>query len=79
MAEPAPPLAAQLPPDPRARFQRAVRDACTYRSEDLGDEGTCGWLLSEAQFRAVFAAGDELAAAMVQERAYSPEWQRGKR
>ena len=75
MAEPLPPLAEPLPPDPRSRFQRAVRDACTYSA----DEGTCGWLLSEAQVRAVFAAGDELAAAMVQERAYSPEWQRGKR
>ena len=72
MAEPAPPLAEPLPP--RDRFQRAVRDAATYTSEDLGGEGTCGWLVSEAQFAAIFAAGDEFAAA-----AGTTEKQRGKR
>ena len=71
LAEPAPLLAASLPPSPRDRFERAVRDAATYRSEDLGGEGTCGWLLSEAQFAAIFAAGDEYAA--------TPASQRGKR
>ena len=74
LTEPAPPLAASLPPSPRDRFERAVRDAATYRSEDLGGEGTCGWLLSEAQFAAIFAAGDAFAAA-----ARPPEKQRGKR
>ena len=70
--EPAPSLAASL--TLRDRFERAVRDAATYRSEDLGGEGTCGWLLSEAQFAAIFAAGDAFAAA-----ARPPEKQRGKR
>ena len=78
--EPASLLAAQLPPSPRDRFERAVREAATYRSEDLGGEGTCGYLLSEDRFDAIFAAGDELAAALVaQEAARPPAGQRGKR
>jgi hypothetical protein len=78
MAEPALPLAESLPP--RERFRQAVRDAATYRSEDLGGEGTCGYLLSEDRFDAIFAAGDELAAALVaQEAARPPAGQRGKR
>jgi hypothetical protein len=60
MAEPAPPIAEGL--TSRDRFRQAVRDACIYVSEDLGGEGTSGYLLSEDQFRAIFAAGDKYAA-----------------
>ena len=79
LAEPAPLLAASLPLSPRDRFERAVRDAATYRSEDLGGEGTCGWLLSEAQFAAIGNAADRYAAALVEQCARPPEKQRGKR
>ena len=68
-----PPLA-EPPATPRDRFEWAVRDAVTYTSEDLG-EGTCGWLLSEDQFAAVFAAGDEFADALVQAHARTPRSQ----
>jgi hypothetical protein len=78
MAEPALPLAAPLPePTPHDRFERAVRDAATYRSEDLGGEGTCGWLLSEAQFAAIGNAADRYAAALVEQCARTPRSQGG--
>ena len=76
MAEPAPPLTESL--SPRDRFQAAVREAATYRSEDLGGECTCGWLLSEAQFSAVFAAADVYAAALAEQASRTPAGQRGK-
>ena len=79
MAEPALPLAASLPLSPRDRFERAVRDAATYRSEDLGGEGTCGWLLSEAQFAAIGKAADRYAAALVEQCARPPRSQGGTR
>jgi len=75
MAEPAPPLAESFPVTPQDRFRAAVRDAATYRSEDLGGEGTCGYLLSEVQFARIFAAADVLA----EQCARSPESQRGPR
>ena len=65
------------PPEPRdkdaaelarQRFRQAVRDAATY----CGDEGTCGWLLSEAQFAAIFGAGEDFAARMVEAHARPP-------
>lgn len=64
MAEPAPLPSEGLRPSPRDRFQAAVREAATYTSEDLGAEGTSGYLLSEDRFDVIFAAGDELAEAM---------------
>jgi hypothetical protein len=79
MAEPAPLLAAQLPPSPRDRFERAVREAAIYRSEDLSGEGTCGWLLSEAQFAAIGNAADRYAAALVEQCARPPRSQGGTR
>ena len=75
--EPAPSLAASL--TLRDRFERAVRDAATYRSEDLGGEGTCGWLLSEAQFAAIGKAADRYAAALVEQCARPPRSQGGTR
>ena len=78
MAEPLPPLAEPVPVTPRDRFEQAVREAATYRSGDLGGEGTCGWLLSEAQFSAVFAAADTYAAALAEQAARTPAGQRGK-
>ena len=76
MAEPLPPLAEVVPSTPRDRFEQAVREAATYRSQDLGGEGTCGWLLSEGQFAAVFAAADEYAAAVIDQPARTPTSQR---
>jgi len=76
MAEPAPPLGESFPATPQDSFRQAVRDAATYTSEDLGGEGTCGWLLSEAQFARIFAAADELASALVEQCARTPGSQR---
>lgn len=42
----------------REDFRAAVRSAATYAA----DEGTQGWLLTEAQFAAIDAAGDEYRA-----------------
>jgi hypothetical protein len=52
----------------RQRFRQAVRDAATYSSDD----GTCGWLLSEAQFTAIFGSGEDFAARMVEAYAHPP-------
>ena len=79
MAEPASPLAEVVPLDPRDRFEQAVRDAATYTSEDLGAEGTCGYLLSEDRFDAIFAAGEDFAAALLQAHAYTPRSQQDPR
>lgn len=59
-------------PVTRDQFVRAVREAATYRSEDLGGEGTSGYLLSEEQFAVIFAAGDEYAAHEVEACAHPP-------
>jgi hypothetical protein len=46
----------------RAQFEACVRQAATYRSEDLGGEGTCGYLLAEDRIAAIVAAADQYAA-----------------
>ena len=45
----------------REDFLAAVREAATYSA----DEGTQGWLLTEAQFSAIDRAGDAYAAAVL--------------
>ena len=79
MAEPLPPLAEVVPSTPRDRFEQAVREAATYRSQDLGGEGTCGWLLSESQFAAIMAAFDRELAAGIEAHARTPASQRPPR
>ena len=74
MAEPALPLAA--PPTPRERFREDIRRIATYRSEDPGGEGTCGYKLTEAEFAAIGRAADWYAAALVEECARTPASQR---
>jgi hypothetical protein len=51
---------------PRWRLREAIREAVTYRSEDLGGEGTCGYLLSGEQLAVIEGAAEEFAAACIE-------------
>ena len=54
----------------REDFRAAVREAATYAA----DEGTQGWLLTEAQFAAIDTAGERISSA-----AWSAAWDEGRR